>query len=225
MRSLTEFLSLPGPITVCDIGAALGEKPAYQHLVDIGAARIIGFEPTPAKCERLNMRYGAPHRFYPFFIGDGTEQTFHETNWSLTGSLFEPNNELNSCFHNFAELMLPVARHRVSTRRLDDVEGLDDIDFLKIDVQGAELIIFRNAPRLLATTLAVQTEVMFIEQYRKQPMFADIDQDLRSRGFQFHTLDGFGSRAFKPLTKGNDLNAGFRQHLWADAIYVRDWMN
>ena len=224
MQSLTEFLVLHSPIIVCDIGAALSENPTYQNLVKIGAARIIGFEPTQNECDRLNKTYGSPHRFYPHFVGDGKSHTFYETNFSLTGSLFEPNNALNGCFNNLAELMQPVAQHAVSTKRLDDVEELDDIDFIKIDVQGAELMIFQNAPRLLATTLAIQTEVLFIQHYKDQPLFADVDIELRSQGFQFHTFEGFGTRAFKPLVKGNNLNAGFRQFIWSDAIYVRDWM-
>lgn len=224
MKSLTELLSLTSPITVCDIGAALSERPAYQHLVDVGAARIIGFEPTPSECQRLNDTYGAPHRFFPYFIGDGEPHTFRETNYSLTGSLFEPNEALNSKFNNLAELMQVVGRHPVSTKRLDDIAEIDDVDFIKIDVQGAELMIFRNAPQLLAKTLLVQTEVLFVHHYVDQPLFADVDLELRGHGFQFHTFDGFGSRAFKPLAKTSSINEGFRQIIWTDAVYVRDWM-
>ena len=224
MWSLTELLRPLTPIIVCDIGAALGEPPSYRHLVETGAARIVGFDATPAECQRLNDTYGAPHRFYPYFIGDGGQHTFHETNWNLTGSLFEPNNELNDCFNNLAEMMQLVARHPVSTRRLDDVEGLDDIDFMKIDVQGAELMILQNAPQLLAKTLLVQAEVLFIHHYKNQPLFADVDTDLRGRGFQFHTFEGYGQRAFKPLGNSGNVSNAFRQIIWSDAVYVRDWL-
>ena len=223
MSSLTEIVSLPSPITICDIGAALAEQPVYGALVATGAARIVGFEPAPAECDRLNATYGAPHRFYPHFIADGRPHTFHETNYTMTGSLFEPNNELNGCFTNLAELLQPVAQHPVETTRLDDVDGLDDIDFLKIDVQGAELMTFQNAPRLLAKTLVIQTEVLFVMHYKDQPLFAEVDQELRAKGFQFHTFEGFGSRAFKPLLNGHK-SRGFRQIIWSDAVYVRDWM-
>jgi hypothetical protein len=52
-----------------------------------------------------------------------------------------------------------------------------------------------------------------------------VDIFLRGNGFQFHTFNGFGSRAFKPLVINGDINAGFRQALWSDALYVRDWMH
>lgn len=56
-------------------------------------------------------------------------------------------------------------------------------------------------------------------------MFADIDVYLRKAGFQFHTFNGFGCRAFKPMLINNNPYAGLRQFLWSDAIYVRNWMN
>lgn len=224
MQSLTEFLTLPSPITVCDIGAALSETPAYQHLVDLGVARIIGFEPTHAECERLNETYGEPHRFFPHFIADGKTHTFHETNLNLTGSLFEPNNELNGCFNNLAEVLQPVAQHSVSTVRLDDIEEIDDIDFIKIDVQGAELMVFQNAPRLLAKTLVIQTEVEFLHNYKNQPLFADVDIELRGHDFQFHTFKYFGQRTFKPIICNDNPNLGLHQHIWSDAVYVRNWL-
>jgi len=225
LTSLTQLISLTSPITVCDVGAALGEKPSYQSLVDRGQARIIGFEPEHNQCRRLNETYGAPHRFFPHFIGDGSSRVFYETNWYQTGSLFEPNLVLNQNFNNLAELTQLVARHQVATVRLDDVAEIDDIDFLRFDGQGADVSGFQNARRLLSTTLLFQSEVEFVQIYRDQPLFADVDAELRAQGFQFHTFEGFGSRGFKPLSKANDINQGFRQILWTDAVYVRDWLS
>jgi FkbM family methyltransferase len=224
MWSLRELIRDIPRVHVVDVGAALGEKPIYQPLVDCGAARISGFEPTAAECEKLNAKYGAPHRFFPHFVGDGQAQTFHETRWSLTGSLFEPNQELNEKFQALAELTALLKKHPVETTRLDDVEDLSDVDFLKIDVQGAELMVFEHGPRVLSETLLIQTEVEFVPLYKEQPLFADVDRHLRGAGFQFHTFLGFGSRAFKPLVKNKQPTAGFRQLLWSDAVYVRDFM-
>lgn len=224
MWSLLELLPNNFQIDILDVGAALNDKPPYQALVDAGRARIMGFEPNVVECERLNRAYGEPHRFFPYFIGDGKPGTFHETNWTLTGSLYEPNTPLLEKFQNLAELVTPVARHAVNTTRLDDITEIYNVDFIKIDVQGSELTIFQNAPRTLSGTLLIQAEVEFVELYKGQPMFADVDTFLRGAGFQFHAFDGFGSRTFKPLIVSGNLNAGIRQALWSDALYVRDWM-
>lgn len=118
-------------------------------------------------------------------------------------------------------------RVEVETIRLDEfcaARGITEIDVLWMDVQGAELLVLRNALKALSGALLIQAEVEFVELYRGQPMFADVDSFLRSQGFQFHAFNGFSGRAFKPLVANNDPNAGVRQVLWSDALYVRDWM-
>jgi FkbM family methyltransferase len=222
--SLLELFDEPWAIDILDVGAALNESPPYQALVDAGRARVIGFEPNQAECERLNSAYGGSHKFFPFFLGDGGAATFHETNWILTGSLFAPNTRLLEKFGNLGEVMMPVGQHPVSTTRADDIAEIGDVDFVKIDVQGAELSVFQNAKRILADAMVIQAEVEFVELYKDQPLFAEVDTFLRQHGFVFHTFDGFGMRAFKPLVRDYDENLGFRQFLWADAIYVRDWL-
>jgi FkbM family methyltransferase len=223
--SLLEYFPEDFLISILDVGAAFIERPPYQSLVDAGHGRIFGFEPNKPACEHLNHKYGHPHRFFPFFIGNGGPAIFHETNWAPTGSLYEPNSRLLEKFQNLAEITTPVAAHSVNTTRLDDIDEISDVDFIKIDVQGSELVVFENASRVLSSALLIQTEVLFVELYKGQPMFADVDTFLRANGFQFHTLNGFGGRAFKPLVANGDVNSAFRQALWSDAIYVRDWMH
>jgi FkbM family methyltransferase len=225
MWSLLEFFPVGSQINILDVGAALLESPPYQPLIDAGVGRLFGFEPDPEACTRLNKEYGEPHRFFQCFAGDGRQATFHETNWGPTGSLYAPNSRLLEKFQNLAELVTPVATHAVNTTRIDDIAEIDDVDFLKIDVQGAELSVLQNAMRTMSSAAVVQIEVEFLELYQGQPMFADVDIFLRAQGFQFHTFNGFGSRAFKPLAPQGNANAGFRQFLWSDAIYVRDWMH
>jgi len=209
-------------IHILDIGAALSEVPPYKTIVDSGKGKIIGFEPDLAECEKLNQTYGPPHQFFPYFVGDGKPATFYETNWNLTGSLFEPNAPLLEKFQNLLECTTLVRTHPVETKTIDAIPEITTVDLIKIDAQGSELMIFENASRILPKTLVIQTEVEFVELYKNQPLFADIDRLLRSYGFQFHKFLGFGSRTFKPLMLENPYQG--HQFLWSDAIYVRDWM-
>lgn len=224
MWSLLEVFREDFNLKILDIGAAMTERPPYQSLIDAGRGQIIGFEPDAQACKKLNSELGSPHLFLPYFLGNGRQQTFHETNWGPTGSLYRPNSTLLRYFQNLAEVVTPVATHQVNTTRLDDVQEITDVDFIKIDVQGSELEIFKNGLRAISTAVAIQVEVEFVELYEGQPMFADVDVFLRKHAFQFHTFSGFGGRAFKPLTINGDVNRPIRQYLWSDAIYVRDWM-
>lgn len=216
-------------LTILDIGAALLEEPAYQALIESQHARIIGFEPDADACQQLNARFGPPHRFMPLFVGDGKPGVFHQTNWGPTGSLFKPNIPMLGMFQMLGEVVVPVAEHPVETTRLDDIPEIDDVDFIKIDVQGSELAIFENAGRSLADAVLIQTEISFVESYVGQPMFSDVDAFLRQSGFQFHDFVGVGARSFKPFTNPADpspdpLLRAFRQKIWGDAYYVKDWM-
>jgi FkbM family methyltransferase len=222
--SLVDILQEGERLEILDVGAALSETPSYQALIDAGRARITGFEPDQLECDRLNRAYGEPHRFFPYFVGDGEPATFYETNWALTGSLYAPNTPLLEKFQNLSEVTLPVATHSVISRRLDDIVEIDKVDFIKIDVQGSELNVLKNAKRILPQVLVIQVEVEFVELYKGQPMFSDVDAFLRRMGFQFHSFHGFGGRAFKPMAPPTGVNAAFRQLLWSDALYVADWM-
>ena len=99
------------------------------------------------------------------------------------------------------------------------------MDYLKIDIQGAELMVFQNAVQRLANTLVIHTEVEFLPMYRDQPLFSDIDAFLRRYGFVLHRFQPLTSRAIKPLAVNNDIYAGFGQLFWADAVFIRDFVN
>lgn len=223
MHSLLHLIEETDPLTILDVGAAVLGTPPYQSLLDRRRCRLIGFEPNQEALSALEARYGAPHRFFPYFIGDGSAAVFHETNRGPTGSWFEPNTPLLELFSSLAEVVTPVARHKVQTKRLDDLSEVSDVDFFKIDVQGGELAVFQNASRVLDEATLIQVEVSFLERSKGQPLFAEVDAFLRSKGFQFHDFVGFERGPFKAL--GQEISAPQgRQVLWSDAYYVKDWM-
>ncbi len=141
----------------------------------------------------------------------------------MTSSLFEPNRPLLDLFNNLSELTQVVRTEPIQTRRLDDIPQCAEADFLKLDVQGAELDILKGAQKLLDRVVVVNTEVEFVPLYKGQPLFADVDAFLRSRGFLIHSIPGIAGRAFKPLVANNNINEKVHQVLWTQATYVRDF--
>ena len=228
MFSLCEILQKPLPsIHVVDVGAmALEGMPSpYNALLTAGVARVTGFEPVEEECRKLNTAGRGVHTFLPYAVGDGTSRTFRECNFSMTSSLYEPNTALLDRFQNLGELTRVVKQFPVETRRLDDLAEVRDVDYLKLDVQGAEYDVIEGASEALSHALVVHTEVEFVPLYVGQPLFAEVDQALRRNGFCFHRFAGLAGRAFKPMVYQNNVNAMLSQALWADAIYVRDWMD
>jgi FkbM family methyltransferase len=205
-----------------DVGASLLEDPTYQSLVDDGIAHVIGFEPDTKEVEKLRETYASTHSFYPYFIGDGKDGTFHETSWVATGSLYPPKPSVLDKFHILGEVTALVAKHPVQTKALDDIEEIKDVDYIKIDIQGAELQAFAGGERALAEAMVIHTEVEFIEMYEGQPMFSDVDLYLRARGFHFVKYFPAFTPTLKPTLVGGSPHKG---NIWvgADALYVRDW--
>jgi hypothetical protein len=85
-------------------------------------------------------------------------------------------------------------------------------------------LVLSGAEELLKHVTVLEIEVEFIEIYKKQPLFADIDAFLRARGFVLHRFLGMAGRTFKLMLWKNDLTAAMSQVLWSDAVYVRDFM-
>ena len=198
-------------------------RDAYSHLTSAVPCNVIGFEPVASECEKL-IALNIPGRtFLPYFVGDGSVRTFYECNYPMTSSLFEPNTALLAKFQRLEELTQVVRTSIVETRRLDDIAATAGVDFLKLDIQGGEMLALQGATEQLKDALVVHTEVEFVPMYKGQPLFADIDTFLRAHGFAFHRINLSG-RTFKPLIDTKRPNSPLSQKLWGDAVYVRDFM-
>lgn len=223
--SLVSLLGpLAPPVDVIDVGAMWNgeESVDYANLVHAAVARVVGFEPVQAECDRLNAMNLPGHRFLPYFIGDGRPGTFRVCNANMSSSLYEPNLPLLGRFTGLANLNQVTAREPVQTRALDDIPEITGADFIKLDIQGAEADALRGATRTLGGTLAVHVECEFVPMYTGQPLFGDIDVLLRARGFFFHHFASVWGWPFAPFEA--DQRDPARQALWCDAVYLRDFM-
>lgn len=224
--SLIDMLGRACPrIDIVDVGAMWLDHEAlpYHNLLKADT-HVVGFEPDRAECDKLNLMKRRNQRFLPYFIGDGAVRTFHACNRTETGSLYEPDLPLVSRFHDLAEIMTLAGTSPVQTRRLDDLPDVAGMDYLKVDVQGAELDVLKGAVSRLKTCLVVHAEVEFVPIYKDQPLFADVDAFLRSHGFLVHSLGPMMySRTFKPFIPGGPAPIS-PQLLWTDAVFVKSFM-
>jgi len=222
--SLADILKIKPVVDVVDIGAnPIDGQAPYKTLLDAGLARVIGFEPNPDALDRLNAQKGENETYFPHAVYDGSEQELKVCMAPGMTSLLEPNTELLSYFHGFPEWGKVQERQSMPTVRLDDVKEIKNIDYLKIDIQGAELEVFRNGINRLGDCLVIHTEVEFLPMYEGQSLFSEVELFLRELGFTFHRFFPLASRTVQPMLVDNDIKKGLSQVFWADAIFIKDF--
>lgn len=211
--------------SVVDIGAnPIDASPPYKSLLEKRLCRVTGFEPQSDGLAALNMSKGDLETYLPYVVGDGKSATLKICHAPGMTSLFAPNLNALRHFPGFPEWGRVIKEIPVTTRRLDDIAEIGAVDFLKMDVQGAELMILQNGREHLKDIVAIQTEVSFIALYQDQPPFGLIDSELRRSGFVPHSLAAVNKRMIAPMV-GSTPFVGFNRLLEADIIYVRDFMN
>ncbi len=104
-----------------------------------------------------------------------------------------------------------------------DANNIGPGDFIKIDIQGAELDVFQGGVSTLTDVVAIVTEVEFIPLYENQPLFGNVCDFLTKSGLSFHKFLGMAGRALKSTIVNNNPNSA-TQHMWADTMFVKNLM-
>lgn len=180
-------------MTVLDIGAHHGFYTLLASFKVGPLGRVIAFEPSPKEWKKLlwhlrlnrcknvqveNSALGSYNGEAQLFLVDGRD--------TGCNSLRKPN---------VAEPIHPV---RVPVMRLDDYlqrHGIERVDFVKMDVEGAELEVLKGAVQLL--------------QRRPRPVWMVEVQDIRTEPWGYQAaeivrfLEAFGYSWFAPQPEGH----------------------
>lgn len=219
-----DCVELPAPIQVMDVGAsAINEVPIYRPLLDAGLGHLNAFEGDARQIEGIKAAFGAAATVYPDFLFDGTEQTLYLADpMSGMTSLFRPDPAALAFFNGFEDFGRIHATERVQTRRLDDVEGLPLLDFVKMDIQGAELTVLKNGTQKLRNCLAIQVEVSYICLYEGQPAFGEVDTWMRAQGYLPHRFLDVKRWSIAPTIFDNNFRVPGNQLLESDVVYIKN---
>jgi FkbM family methyltransferase len=213
--------------TIMEIGALPlgGEREVFHHLVELfPGSRLIAFELEESLCAELNSKCPPEVSYFPVALGRSEERRLlFLTRHPMCCSLFKPQEELLRQYHNLEVSMLDsvTSLDTVSLDYFVTKHHINDVDFVKIDIQGAELEVFQGGTTALKNVVAIVTEVEFIPMYYKQPLFGDICQFLTDQGLMFHKFLGMAGRTLQPLIVDNNPNFA-SQHMWSDAVFIRN---
>lgn len=199
------------------------DEPFYRLLTLFPGSTIAAFEPDEALCASKNASPRAGVTHFPFALGRSEEtRDFYNTADPMCSSLYEPNAELMDCYNNM-EVARVTGVSRIDTVSLDHFvseHGMGPVDFIKIDIQGAELDVFQGGVGTLKNVLAIVSEAEFIEHYLGQPLFGDVCSFLSEQKLQFQKILGVGGRTLKPVVLHGDPNL-CSQQMWADILFFR----
>lgn len=234
-------------LVIIDCGARGGtEANKWASIAD--RVTIYGFEPDEVACSNLNhnaQKHGLQHFYFPMCLAqnDDEKSKFFITKQKSSSSIYKPKEHQSLRWKSYQKNKIFCANEligldkviEIPTTSLDtwaDVNNILEIDFIKLDVQGAELDILKGGKKLLQTVLGMEVEVEFTSLYSGQPLFADIDIFLREEGFtffQFHFTHGghFVGRTLSPITIIHKADKTFSRQIagqlvTADAIYLWD---
>jgi FkbM family methyltransferase len=208
-----------------DVGARGGIDPRWRDFYPY--LDVAGFEPDPDECDRLNRETGSlpyPARFLPYALGRDAQDgvTFYVTNWPAAASIYPPNPKFLVPFRDATSLLAVKEERRISTVTLDQVcadEGVTP-DYLKLDVEGAELDVLMGGETALRNALMMEIEVGFGPLHVNQPLFAEVDAYLREREWSLLGLRRLYWRRKAGLEHSGSGYGG--RLVQADALYFND---
>ncbi len=221
---LESLVGLQTRLEIMDIGAAcIAEVPIYKSLVEQDLAHLHAFEGDKRQVLKIQETYGDRVTVYPVFLFDGSKQTVYLTaEASGMTSLLPPRKHAQKFFNGFEQFGNVIKTETLDTRRLDDIAGMPFVDFLKMDIQGAELTVLKNGESVLQQCVAIQLEVSFVGLYESQPTFGEVDVWMRSKGFMPHCFLDVKRWSISPTIRNNNFRIPFNQLLEADIVYIRD---
>jgi FkbM family methyltransferase len=221
---LFELLRIERLTEVVDIGAnPIDGDPPYKAMLGDGLCKVTGFEPQDDAFAELIKKKSPNERYFPWAVGDGQTHKLNICAASGMTGIFTPDPKVLAVFEAFKSLGKVLRQVDVATRRLDDMPEIEHMDFLKIDIQGAEHSVFQNGMSKLTNAVAIQTEVSFVCLYEQQPALGEIDSELRRQGFIPHCLVAVKTWPIAPCVINNNPRQALNQLLEADIVYVRDF--
>jgi FkbM family methyltransferase len=224
MDPLTQILAPGRPTAIVDVGAnPIDGDPPYRAMLAAGLCEVTGFEPQEEALARLEKSKGPHERYLPYVLGDGTSRMLNVCELEGMTSLLVPNPEHLALFNLFPIWGKVKNQIPVTTRKLDDITEIAHMDFLKMDIQGAEREVLAHGHGRVKDTVVIQAEFSFVPLYQGQPVFGEMDLALRALGFLPHSVTGTKMWPISPMVVGDTPNRGIRQLLETDMIYVRDF--
>lgn len=204
-------------LTVVDVGASGGMHKRWLNLRPY--IQSILFEPDPEEFKKLNSRKADSSLIINSALSDtNREVLFNVCKWQEVSSIYEPNYNLLKRYHDADRFKIEksISMKANSLNNLLEKEMFKEIDYMKIDTQGSELEILKGSTNFLDGIIGLEVEVEFVEIYKGQPLFPEVNEFIQSHGFSLIDM----KRTFWKR-RVRDAGDGKGQIIFADVLYFK----
>jgi FkbM family methyltransferase len=185
-------------LTIFEIGACEGEDSIkYSKLFK--KAKIYAFEPFPQNVEMIeknlskykvqnvivfNKALSLNEGTAEFYVSDGRPEDAPESDWDYgnkSSSLLPPDKHAEMV--PFIKFNKKITVETITIEVFCKSNNLPVIDYIHMDVQGAELMVLQGAGKFINSIKAIWLEVAKVHLYKNQPLVDDINNFMVANNF------------------------------------------
>lgn len=190
-KEFMDKLSIMEPV-IFDVGAHKGETVKHYRTM-FPEAKIFCFEPFAANASILRDRFSddpSIHVFEQAVTDLCGEKSFYINNMDATNSLLPREKNSRRYFSRQADSKTVEKVEAVTIDEIMRQQNIDNIDILKFDIQGGELMALQGAEQALQNKAisVIYTEVLFVPHYENNPLLLDIWRYLEQFDYSFFDI-------------------------------------
>ena len=205
-------------LVIVDVGASGGIDPRWSKTTEF--YKGILFEPDPREFDALKKNSSNNLIVINSALSDSNKEIeFHLCKKQEVSSVYPPNFNFLNKFADSERFNVEKIIHINADTLSNQLkkEGIDEVDFIKIDTQGYELSILKGCSSCLENVVGLEVEVEFEPLYIGQPLFSEVDNYVKENGFILVDLKRYYWK------RKNNKNTGNRkgQMIFGDALYFK----
>jgi FkbM family methyltransferase len=205
-------------LIIVDIGASGGIDTRWKNLTS--SFKCILFEPDPRAYSILKENSDSNLIVLNSALSDSNKKVeFHLCKKQEVSSIFPPNFDFLNKFPNTErfEAQKNISLNADTLNNQIIKIGINEVDFIKIDTQGYELPILQGSFDYLDSTIGMEIEVEFVEMYKGQPLFDEVNGFVKSKGFSLVDL----KRSYWKRKGTRNTTNKKGQLIYGDALYFK----